>query len=332
MAITSVGYPGPIGAPEWAGLASSLGADYGVVGPGDLRVSVVSAADRTVKVAVGKGYGKGVFDSSSAEETIQLASISSGSRWDLVGLQRTWDGEDSATTVAGITGTASQTAVFASRPATPGTSDFQPLALVQVTFGSTVPTAVIDLRVWQANGGAVANHVLALQYLNGAGTEVWIGTDVWHRYVDGAGALQWSSMPTGSLPHVRLSQAADQQRSGGQWGQVSLTSSSDVAGPQPWTYSGGAVTITEAGLYQIEANVSMTVAGFSVQIYRTAGGVVLGQSPTGSGASLTNGASCTRRLNAGDVIVVRVFPAATANVEADEASKPSTVTFTKLSA
>jgi hypothetical protein len=72
---------------------------------------------------------------------------------------------------------------------------------VQVTAGNTVPTNVLDLRVWQANGGAVAatgaigsNGVpLALQYLNGAGTEVWVDTTVWHRYVDGSGSLQWES-------------------------------------------------------------------------------------------------------------------------------------------
>lgn len=200
MAITSVGYPGPITADLWAGIASSLGADYGVVGAGDFRVSVVSAAARTVKVSAGQAYGKGIFDTSDAEVTIQLNTIASGTRWDLVGLKRTWSAL--ATTVDKVTGSSSQTAVFASRPDTPGTVDFQPLALVQLTAGNSVPTAVIDLRVWQANGGAVANDVLALQYLNTGGTEVWVGSVLWHRYVDGAGALQWERTNSKAVPFL----------------------------------------------------------------------------------------------------------------------------------
>lgn len=195
MAITSFGYFGSIGPQEWAQIAASQGADYGVAASGDLRVSTVPAADRTVKVAPGTGYGRGVLDVSSTDVTIQLNTLGSGNRWDLVGLLRTWDGDDSVTTVAKVTGTAgSQLAPFSTRPSTPGTSDFQPLALVQITAGNTVPTAVIDLRVWQANGGAVANDVLALQYLNSPGTEIRIGSILWQRVLDVTGTPTWVSV------------------------------------------------------------------------------------------------------------------------------------------
>lgn len=229
MAITSVGYPGPVDAGEWAELAASLGADYGVFGAGDLRVSTVPAADRTVKIAAGSGYGRGILDVSSAEETVQLDTLVSGTRWDLIVLKRTWAGGSSATTIEKITGTSSQTAVFALRETTPGTEDDQPIALVQITAGNTVPTAVVDLRAWQANGGAVAADILALQYLNGAGTEVWVGSDLWHRYVDGAGALQWAqtnaryvlkngltgaSAPAGSVPLIQAFPVQDVTASG----------------------------------------------------------------------------------------------------------------------
>lgn len=141
----------------------------------------------------------------------------------------------------------------------------------------------------------------------------------------------WVTLGAGALPHVRLGNPSTQSRPGGAWSQINLATASDISGSQPWSYSAGAVTINEAGLYQMDAAITASAATFAVQIYRVGDTAALAQSPTGSGASFSNSVSCTRRLAAGDVIIVRIYPSATMNVEADGITKPSFITFTRLS-
>lgn len=210
--IDSIGYGGTVTEDDVAVWRRSFPGTYGVVGAGDWKVAVKPAVDRTLTIAPGRGWGHGVIDQSdnSTEDAVTLTTLASGTRWDLIVAHRDWSGAGGTTTFTKVTGTSSQTATFASRAQTPGTLDDQPLALVQVTGngGGGVIDTVIDLRVWAANGGAVAatgglgtNGIpLVLQYLNDAGTEVWVGNDVWHRYVDGAGALQWTRTATTSVP------------------------------------------------------------------------------------------------------------------------------------
>jgi hypothetical protein len=200
---SSIGYAGTVFDADIAPwLVRVGGSDYGVVGAGDFKVSLKVGADRTVKFASGSAWGQGIVDmndSSETSATVQVATLTSGTRYDLVGVLRTWDGESSETTFDKVTGTSSQTAAFASRPQTPGDVDFQPLAVVRVngTAEGGVIADIVDLRVWQANGGATAENVLALQYINGVGTEVRIGTTVYTRMLDETGAATWSTRTVG---------------------------------------------------------------------------------------------------------------------------------------
>lgn len=143
MAITSYGYDGTVLEAGWAKLSGYLGKTYAVGSTADWLVTAVAGSDRTVKVAVGDGFGRGVLDVSNTEVTLQAAVLASGVRWDTVIARRTW--ATNTTVFLIITGTATL-AIAAGLNANPGVVDDQVLALVQITAGQTVPTEVIDLR------------------------------------------------------------------------------------------------------------------------------------------------------------------------------------------
>jgi hypothetical protein len=185
MATISVGYDGVINETQWADMIKKVGAsDYGVVDVNDWKVTAVTGADRTVSIAAGKGWGHGIFDEITANITIQLDTVSSGSRWDLIVMRRNWTGAGGLSTITKVNGTTSKE-IPGTRAVGPGVIDEQPLALVQVTAGQTQPTAIVDLRCWAGNGGLVAKDDLAKNYLNKPGAELRIGQIVW-RYVLGA--------------------------------------------------------------------------------------------------------------------------------------------------
>jgi hypothetical protein len=203
MAITSVGYDGIVNEAQWAEMIKKIGhADYGVVGVGDLKVTTVAGVDRTVSVAAGKGWGHGVFDTNSANITIQLDIVTTGFRWDLIALRRDWSPAGGTTTVVKVNGTSTQT-IPAGRLKGPGTLDDQPLALVQMSAGQTSPTAIVDLRCWAGNGGLVAGHDLVMTYLQTIGAQIKMSqtSRLWNCVIDGAGNPLWTSTaPDGYIP------------------------------------------------------------------------------------------------------------------------------------
>jgi hypothetical protein len=148
------------------------------------------AATRTVAIAIGSGSGGGVSDTSDTIVNIPLPNVTSGVKWFLIGALRTWQ-VTNATAFAYIEGTADR--ALPARPNVAGDEDFQPLALVEITAGQTVPTNVVDLRVIGANSGTrVADDVLVLTYLDSVGTQIRIdGTD-YHRTVTEAGVATWT--------------------------------------------------------------------------------------------------------------------------------------------
>lgn len=207
---TSVGYGGTItedNLSTWALLTG--GAQYGVMNPGDWKVTAVAAGDRMVQIAPGINQGFGVYDTLPTGSALQLqlpaVTPGAGSRYDIVVARRDWSGSGGTTYLDRIAATTSGDipATRAKRfptPTTLGTTDEQPLALVQMVEGSSVPVVVADLRVWQANGGAVANSDKVLQFLDGPGTSVVIGQDRWTRTVDsGTGIASWSSSRMGGV-------------------------------------------------------------------------------------------------------------------------------------
>jgi len=193
MAITSAGYDGAVTELSWSKMISGVGAaEYGVLGTNDFKVSAVIGSDRTVSIATGSAWGKGVFDTNDANITIQLDTISSGSRYDMIVIRRNWTGAAGTTTVTKINGSSSK--MLPSRNIGAGVLDDQPIALVQVTAGQTQPTAIIDLRAWAGNGGMTAMDTLALSYLDRPGGQVYVNGETWQCVRATNGVVSWNKV------------------------------------------------------------------------------------------------------------------------------------------
>lgn len=215
MAITSVGYEGPVTDAQWPVLAWSLVGGYSVAGAGDFKVA--KTGDLTISVQNGVAVGAGVMDTGV---TITAPSIptSSGARWDLIALRRNWSTDTSS--VVRVEGTASRV-IPSGREVTKGTLDDQPLALVRVQAGAI--QEVVDLRVWVSDGGAYAVDDLVLSYMNRLGVQIRVGEDLWSRELDALGSPVWVSVTklTVSAPLVLLGSYV--ARSGSLVPQVSRT-------------------------------------------------------------------------------------------------------------
>jgi hypothetical protein len=188
VTFTSHGYDTTTGNPyteiAWAEAHPPIGAStYGVAGGSDWKVTAVTGADRTVSIAAGFGWGHGVTDETTANETIQLDTVTSGSRWDLIVVRRDWTPTAGESVFMKING-GSVKAIPGGRLSGAGAIDDQPLALVQVTAGQTQPTSIVDLRCWARNGGVVAKDDIVKGYLNDLGTELYINGIEW-RYIPG---------------------------------------------------------------------------------------------------------------------------------------------------
>lgn len=192
MAHTSTFYPGSVNSKEWGEGQGHVGGEYFVASYDAGRVSVVSAATRTVRVNVGRIGGHGVMDTITAAQDIQITDslpVGSASKWYLIVARRTWQ-TTNATTFVAITGTATKQ-IPSGRNVAPGTIDDQPLALVQITGSSTVPTAIVDLRaIGWGKGAYEAYDDLVLQYMTKVGYRIRIGAVVWERVAPG-GVEAW---------------------------------------------------------------------------------------------------------------------------------------------
>lgn len=222
MAITSIGYDGTVDEADWTKLMGDAArSTYGVGGGTDWRVTAHPTLARGVSVATGSGWGWGVYDTNSATVSLAGATISSGTRWDMVVARRDWSGTGGSTTFAMITGTSSQT--LPNRNKTPGDVDDQPIALVQFTAGQSAPTAILDLRVWSGTGGGlVGNELLCRDYNTDIGTRICIDGEDWLSDVNGnaqtwfrvsspqaiqlydaGNALSWNGSPTNTPFYVQ---------------------------------------------------------------------------------------------------------------------------------
>lgn len=236
----------------WAEAHPLIGAGaYGVVGGSDWKVTAVAGADRTVSIAPGFGWGRGVTDLTVANETIQLDTVTSGSRWDLIVARRDWTPTAGESKFMKINGGATK-AIPGGRLTGPGGIDDQPLALVQVTAGQTQPTAIVDLRCWAANGGMVAKDDLARAYLNQPGANVKIGATFW-TYEPGANdVLGWSSFTPGG---INAGAATDIT------GMYTGWTRPYVAGNRrPRVWSGDGVTAHISGLVQFQSTGGANIA------------------------------------------------------------------------
>ncbi|MDD7930063.1 hypothetical protein [Microbacterium thalli] len=187
MPITSVGYTGSVDYKGWGELLSyGGGAEYGVRSPDDWRASI-GGADREVRLTPGQGHGWGVLDRSTNEESILLPPTTSGSRFHLISIRRSWQTSTSA--FVSVPGT-NKTAI-PPRESTPFALDDQPLWLARVDAGKSQVQQLIDLRLWSGPGGALAVDELVLQYLNRLGTVVDINGRSWRRSLSALGTPEW---------------------------------------------------------------------------------------------------------------------------------------------
>jgi hypothetical protein len=201
VAFTSHGYDTSTANPyteyAWADAHPSIGlAKYGVRSPLHWKVTAVAGQDRTVSIAAGEGFGTGVTDKTVDNETIQLDTISSGSRWDLIAVRRDWTPTGGQSKFVKVNGGSTKT-IPGGRQSVPGNIDDQPIALVQVTAGQTQPSAIVDLRTWSGDGGGiVANDDLVRSFLVSTGTQITIGGTRWTRRVGANDTPEW----VGSTP------------------------------------------------------------------------------------------------------------------------------------
>lgn len=187
----SLGYAGSItettGKDYWNRIGASK---YGVVGAGDLKVSTTTG-DRMLLVASGIAWGHNIQDTLATSVSVQLNSVASGSRYDLVVVRRDVTAK---TTIEVVQGTG--TKAIPSLTSTAASHADQPIALCRVDAGSTTVQEIIDLRCWAANGGVVISNQLALDYLNIPGARVLQGGTEYRYLPDALGVFGWESRET----------------------------------------------------------------------------------------------------------------------------------------
>jgi hypothetical protein len=189
MAITSTFYTGAVDNVAWARGSGRLGFSYVAHGANDCKVTTVGTGTRTVRVAAGAISGAGVTDVNDSPVDISLPNVTSGSKWFLIIADRVWE-TTNATTFDYIEGTS--TRQLPPRTVDPGVQDQQPLALVRIQAGQTLPQEIIDLRVIGSNNGVMVGFdELCLSYLTDVGTVVRIGETEYVRTISGVGAAQW---------------------------------------------------------------------------------------------------------------------------------------------
>lgn len=188
---SSLGYAGSITETTGKDFWNRIGASkYGVVGAGDLKVSTTTG-DRMLLVASGIAWGHNIQDTLSTSVSVQLNSVASGSRWDLVVVRRDVTAK---TSIEVVQGTGSKT--IPSLTTTTASHADQPIALCRVDAGVTTVQEIIDLRCWSSNGGVVIVNQLALDYLNTPGARVLQGGTEYRYLPDSLGVFGWESRET----------------------------------------------------------------------------------------------------------------------------------------
>lgn len=194
MTFTSIGYTGTISPANWSLMAPALGSLYSVRGVNDLRATVASG-DRRITIGAGTIDGLGITDVNAAE-TLTHAAAGSGVRYDTIVARRDW--ANKRTTLVVVPGSASK-AIANARKVGPGVLDDQPIWLIRITAGSSVPVIEADLRCWDSNSGVHAKDALVLGYLGGRpGTTVRIGGRRYEAVLSGSSVV-WDWRPVHSM-------------------------------------------------------------------------------------------------------------------------------------
>jgi hypothetical protein len=200
----SIGYPGTIEpGPTWGISQMGMGRRYWAKSPSDCKVTPKTDGTRQVNVSAGWIGGWGVADHNAGTVAVTLPSVASGTRWFPIYARRNWNNGSVGTTfVAGTIGLTSADTLPDRNTDGDGSGggsglDDQPLALVPLTAGATVPGTPIDLRVFSSGeaGVMVATSELVLQYMDQIGDQIRIGNVTWTRLINSTGAPIWDRDP-----------------------------------------------------------------------------------------------------------------------------------------
>ncbi|GAA3705322.1 hypothetical protein GCM10023081_46700 [Arthrobacter ginkgonis] len=181
----------------------SASSRYGVNTPGAFKATNVAGQALQISLAAGTAWTAGVIDIMPTAQTVQLNAATS-TRWDLVVLRRDWQPTIGVTTIEVIQGTSAK--ALPSRNNNGGVLDDQPLWLLRIEPGQSVPAEFVDLRLWARNGGCTANDDLVRSYLSTTGASVEINGVLWLYRVGANGTNEW-------VKPVELAMAADSSSS-----------------------------------------------------------------------------------------------------------------------
>lgn len=196
MSFTSTGYDGSVNEAVWGATAPYYGSDPGVLGVGDLRVSL--AGDNLVSVAAGVAYGWGITDRLTVPEALPLERPTDGRRYDAIVARRDWT--TNTTTLTVVAGGSER--IVPPLRSNPGESADQALALVHVTPPGNPLVVTDDLRVTQAPVG-VAQSLAAMR---GPVGSRWVLASTGRRYMIGVAGTpipEWVA-PLPPLPQVPI--------------------------------------------------------------------------------------------------------------------------------
>lgn len=214
MAINSWGYDGTVDEVDFGRImAFSASSEYGVDDPNSFKASTVAGQVLMTQLTGGWAWTSGLVDNMTTMETVQYDPVASGTRWDMVVLRRDWTPPGGTTTLAVIKGGASK--------ALPGRNDVrgvlqdQPLWLVRIDSGKSIPSEYVDLRIFARNGGCTANDDLARSYVSFTGTMIEIRDTLWIYRVSPNGTNEWKKLVSfGDTSWVKVALAGGWSGSG----------------------------------------------------------------------------------------------------------------------
>lgn len=193
------GYPGSVNAAAASLWLPNVGAaQYCVEGENSAKVIISGSGDRAITVKAGSIIGDGILDVFDTDTALNLDAATSGDRWDMIVLRRTWSATPGLSTSVYTIIEGGPNKSLPARNNDPGVLSDQPVALCRVRAGQTAVQEVVDLRVWAHNGGAFALDELVKNYLDEPGTFLTIGTKSWVRRINAhatSNTSEWVDVP-----------------------------------------------------------------------------------------------------------------------------------------
>lgn len=320
MAITNKGYDGPLSDTDFAQLSQHIGSLVPVVcGRDDFAVTVNVGGTLTCDVAAGSAVAPGVLTISDATASVAFdAVVTTGqTRWDAVVLRRNWS--TGASTIVVVKGTAAAGAPQLLPSGVDLVLDSgldQVLALVQITYGSTIPTAVADYRR-QASKLFLVPSTAALPPPSLAHYGMTVELSNGDRYkclTDVGGSPAWVNQAQPS-PHLSRIRNTNFTMVSGTNYTIDFNIQESLQGGL--TYSGGVVTVPKAGIYQVSANLHYLAGGATTGSGATYllknGTVVRGRGVGFGGADFSVPMDASVVCAAGDTLAIRGIQSSGAN-------------------